>query len=47
MEKTLIDKKEKLFKIADLNKWGSGPFSAFKDDKQMADLRDKLLSDKG
>lgn len=32
-EKTLIEKKEKLLKQGDLSKWGSGPFSCFKDEK--------------
>ncbi len=42
-EKALIDRKEKLLKQGDLTKWGSGPFSCFKDEKQMAELKDKLL----
>jgi hypothetical protein len=45
-EKALIERKEKLLKAGDLAKWGSGPFSCFKDEKQIAELRDKLLSDK-
>ena len=45
-EKALIDRKEKMLKAADLTKWGSGPFSCFKDEKQMAELREKLLNDK-
>lgn len=45
-EKALIDRKEKLLKAGDLTKWGSGPFSCFKDEKQMAELREKILTDK-
>lgn len=46
MEKSLIEKKEKLFKIGDLAKWSSGPFSAFKDEKQMVEMKEKLMKDK-
>ena len=45
-EKALIDRKEKMLKAADLTKWGSGPFSCFKDENQMAELREKLLNEK-
>ena len=45
VEKTLIDKKEKLFKTTDISKWGGGA-SCFKDDKEMSDLKDKLMNDK-
>jgi hypothetical protein len=46
MEKTLIDKKEKLFRGGDPSKWGSGNFSCFKDEKEMHDLKDKLMTEK-
>ena len=46
IEKNLIGKKENLFKGSEPTKWGSGPFSCFKDEKQVNDLREKLLADK-
>lgn len=47
LEKALIEKKEKLFKIGDLSKWsGEKANSCFKDEKEMVELRDKLLQDK-
>ena len=46
-EKTLLEKKEKLFKVGDLSKWGGGaPHSCFKDEKEMSDLSGKLMQNK-
>lgn len=46
VEKTLIEKKEKLFKAGDPNKWGSGPFSCFTHERQINELKDRLQQDK-
>lgn len=36
-EKALMEKKEKLFKVGDLSKWGGGgPHSCFKDEQEMS-----------
>jgi len=46
-EKTLLEKKEKLFKVGDLSKWGGGgSHSCFKDEQEMSDLRNKLMQNK-
>ena len=46
-EKALIEKKEKLFKVGDLSKWGGAPGqSCFKDELEMANLRNTLMQNK-
>lgn len=46
-EKSLTDKKDKLFRIGDLSKWGGGPpHSCFKDEKEIAELSGKLMNNK-
>jgi len=46
VEKSLIDKKEKLFKT-DPSKWGGGGnFSCFRDEAEMNELKDRLMVDK-
>lgn len=46
-EKALIEKKEKLFKVGDLSKWGGAPGqSCFRDELEMTDLRNTLMSNK-
>lgn len=46
-EKALLDKKEKLYKQGDLSKWGGAPGqTCFKDELEMAELRNKLMVDK-
>jgi hypothetical protein len=41
IERALIDKKEYLFKKKELNKWGG-----FKDDEEMAKVKDQIINDK-
>ncbi len=46
-EKALIDKKEKLFRVGDLSKWGGVPGqSCFRDELEMTDLRNTLMQNK-